>query len=432
MKPKKRGLWFSALTLMLGVALLVTTLAAPQVRLVQSVPDAQEQTRTAALQGIQSPANIEISQDANLLADQLLRAQVLQHNKTNGTENGTTTDWTQLALLDVLSTVPDSNTVRDPALPNYDIIVPGSEGQYTFTLKNLETFDANYDLSITEGPETNDDFPILYRLRDSSGYLTGTGWVTLDALSSFPGIITALSSKDFVLEWKWDYSTNAAEDGSDTALGKKVQQESTIPFYQVMLRIYLEADDGHLWIHFDPQGGLVEPTEREYTRGDTYGTLPTPTKDGYVFVGWYDADGKLITSDMVIPDQGGTIYARWEEEKKDDDCKWWIPVVITLPILAIPIVVPGFIALIVTKIVACVTAIIAWICCNDNDEPTTRPDDTTTEPAEPTTKPDNEFEKPPKTGDSSTLLWGTLTAMFAAAGTAVIINKKRRRPEEDE
>ena len=46
----------------------------------------------------------------------------------------------------------------------------------------------------------------------------------------------------------------------------------------------------------------------------TYGLLPTPTRLGYIFEGWYTAKsgGKKVTSDTVVnATQNYTMYARW-------------------------------------------------------------------------------------------------------------------------
>jgi len=40
-------------------------------------------------------------------------------------------------------------------------------------------------------------------------------------------------------------------------------------------------------VTFDANGGSVSQTSKEVTYGKTYNDLPTPTKEGYTFVGWY-------------------------------------------------------------------------------------------------------------------------------------------------
>jgi uncharacterized repeat protein (TIGR02543 family) len=66
-------------------------------------------------------------------------------------------------------------------------------------------------------------------------------------------------------------------------------------------------------VNFDPQGGNVSPTSKSVSSGGTYGTLPTPTRPGYVFVGWYTSPlaGTLITEGSAAPSASETLYARW-------------------------------------------------------------------------------------------------------------------------
>ena len=51
------------------------------------------------------------------------------------------------------------------------------------------------------------------------------------------------------------------------------------------------------------------------TYGTTYGTLPTPTKAGHTFVGWFLADGTQITSDTAVYADNITVYSKWTVNK---------------------------------------------------------------------------------------------------------------------
>ncbi len=66
---------------------------------------------------------------------------------------------------------------------------------------------------------------------------------------------------------------------------------------------------------FDANGGQVEKDSMSITYGAPYGSLPTPTRSGYAFTGWYTAasGGTKVTSDTiysVTDDQ--TLYAQWK------------------------------------------------------------------------------------------------------------------------
>lgn len=48
--------------------------------------------------------------------------------------------------------------------------------------------------------------------------------------------------------------------------------------------------------------------------GSAYGTLPTPVRDGYTFLGWYTASsgGTQVTASTVMEKFNTTVYAQWK------------------------------------------------------------------------------------------------------------------------
>lgn len=70
------------------------------------------------------------------------------------------------------------------------------------------------------------------------------------------------------------------------------------------------------YIYFDPNGGSCSPSSKTVTYGSAYGTLPTPTRTGYTFDGWYTAasDGTKVTSETKVTATGNhTLYAHWSQ-----------------------------------------------------------------------------------------------------------------------
>lgn len=68
-------------------------------------------------------------------------------------------------------------------------------------------------------------------------------------------------------------------------------------------------------VNFDPNGGTVSTKNIKVTYNSTYGTLPTPTRKGYNFDGWYTAKtggSKIVSSTMVGSSAGSTLYAHWK------------------------------------------------------------------------------------------------------------------------
>ncbi len=65
---------------------------------------------------------------------------------------------------------------------------------------------------------------------------------------------------------------------------------------------------------YDANGGSVSPRSKQIKYDQAYGTLPTPTKNGYRFEGWYTAasGGTRVTESTIHrQDKNVTIYAHW-------------------------------------------------------------------------------------------------------------------------
>ena len=68
-------------------------------------------------------------------------------------------------------------------------------------------------------------------------------------------------------------------------------------------------------VNFDANGGTVKTTTNYVTYDSYYGTLPTPTRTGYVFLGWYTlaTGGTEITSSTRVEiTDNQTLYAHWK------------------------------------------------------------------------------------------------------------------------
>ena len=86
--------------------------------------------------------------------------------------------------------------------------------------------------------------------------------------------------------------------------------------------LYAKWTPGTYVVSFDAQGGNVSPVSSTVTYGSTYGagtegSLPTPTKTGYNFAGWYtqiNGGGSLIQDATTVATANNhTIYANWTQ-----------------------------------------------------------------------------------------------------------------------
>jgi len=80
-------------------------------------------------------------------------------------------------------------------------------------------------------------------------------------------------------------------------------------------------------LNFDVQNGdALSPSTQSVTYDAAYGTLPTPTRYGFAFKGWYttpnggsETDTEVLTSDIYSIDGDQTIYAHWNTIVVDID-----------------------------------------------------------------------------------------------------------------
>lgn len=71
-------------------------------------------------------------------------------------------------------------------------------------------------------------------------------------------------------------------------------------------------------VRLNANGGKVSPASKVVTCGSTYGTLPTPTRTGYDFDGWYTRESggtKVTATTSVGTNPPTTLYAHWIAKK---------------------------------------------------------------------------------------------------------------------
>ena len=66
-------------------------------------------------------------------------------------------------------------------------------------------------------------------------------------------------------------------------------------------------------VTFDPQGGTLQETSKNVIPGEKYGTLPTPTREGYTFMGWrgknmFDEETILMAIDGATHENGYYVF----------------------------------------------------------------------------------------------------------------------------
>lgn len=82
-------------------------------------------------------------------------------------------------------------------------------------------------------------------------------------------------------------------------------------------------DAAAITVTFNAGGGTVTPASKSVTVGAVYGALPTPTRGGYTFAGWWtgaNRTGTQVTAaTLVTAPANHTLYAAWTEAPAKSD-----------------------------------------------------------------------------------------------------------------
>ena len=111
------------------------------------------------------------------------------------------------------------------------------------------------------------------------------------------------------------YTSPACVDGTE------FDWQTKMPSHTITLYAKWEAPT--YTVTFNPNGGTVTESTLTVTKGQTLGdTLPTPTKEGDEFLGWYTDESfthKFVKESQIVKDQ--TLYAKW---KSSDSITYYI------------------------------------------------------------------------------------------------------------
>ncbi len=159
-----------------------------------------------------------------------------------------------------------------------------------------------------------------------NGSVGGNGgygvWVTFDANGGSavtPSRIVNIINGDYQFPASDPSKTGYTFDGWYTAAsgGEKVESTTTVTTPSAHT-LYAHWTGIKSTVTFDANKGSVTAAPKEVTYNDTYGELPTPTRSGYTFTGWYTAASggtKIESTTQVTITAAQTLYAHWTENK---------------------------------------------------------------------------------------------------------------------
>lgn len=118
------------------------------------------------------------------------------------------------------------------------------------------------------------------------------------------------------------FSVKITEEYSLTvAAGKVISQSPQAGSSQIMgstITLCVSKGKQAVQVTLDANGGSVSSSSLTVYNGAAYGTLPTPTRTGYTFNGWFTAKsgGTAVTASTVVSNASAhTLYAQWTANK---------------------------------------------------------------------------------------------------------------------
>lgn len=131
--------------------------------------------------------------------------------------------------------------------------------------------------------------------------------------------------REYDNKWAWaeghgngEYWQSGEPWGSDIRLYSDGTSISATTYYG-WVDMYAQWKINNYTLTYDGNGGSVYPTSKTLTYGAQYGTLPTPTRKGYTFEGWYTSasGGSKVSSSTTMGAGNTTIYAHWTNHKPE-------------------------------------------------------------------------------------------------------------------
>lgn len=113
----------------------------------------------------------------------------------------------------------------------------------------------------------------------------------------------------------YTFTVSSYAAGSTTVSADLYYQSSTGGSFQYQETVSRSASwsAAQFTVYFNPGEGTTPTASKVVTYGSTYGTLPTPTRSGYAFKGWFTAgDVEVKATDTVSITANQTLFAKWE------------------------------------------------------------------------------------------------------------------------
>ena len=216
---------------------------------------------------------------------------------------------------------PEYNGGSNDEFENYYYSVDGT------TWKPLNCIGKHYCEIASTAIEKASKIKFKMKLVTTKGTFEGkeTGWYDLNSLvvvtfdANGGNIDSGQTSKEVETNEKYGSLPVASKIGHSfegwqtETNGGSIVTENTVVTNENDHTLYAKWDPITYTLTLNANGGSVSPTSIAVKYDKEYGTLPTPTRTGYTFNGWYTSltGGTQVTSGTKMGAGNTTIYARW-------------------------------------------------------------------------------------------------------------------------
>jgi len=126
------------------------------------------------------------------------------------------------------------------------------------------------------------------------------------------------AEKNITFQWQSKSGSTWSDISGATSPTYQLSLASTVKTYRCIItgldqQIISDAVPVYT-VQFDANGGSCDTASQSVIYNSTYGTLPTPTRTGYTFAGWYTAatNGTKVTADSKYATAAdSTLYSHW-------------------------------------------------------------------------------------------------------------------------
>ncbi len=181
-----------------------------------------------------------------------------------------------------------TNSISDPICTSFSAAT--ADTHYTIPVEENTTYNFSYNLS---GTATSVYAYVFYYDKDGNILKKENGDLDLDVSPNTSFIFTTRENTGYIGVRFDNNIGSSTATFSDIKICKSATVEGTV-------------------------GGNKIPTRKTYTAGTgKYTDLPTPTKDGWFFKGWYTGEngsGELVTADTEVFGSSVTVYSMWEAD----------------------------------------------------------------------------------------------------------------------